>query len=149
MNGLNSLLKTISMVCRKILFTTLWAFSMMINVVVAQNGIEETEKYAKIVFKETSHNFGQILLNGDGNCEFEFMNEGNAELILTNVKSSCGCTIPSWPKEPVFSGKKSSIKVKYDTSKPGSFNKSIIVYSNGSKYPVVLKIKGKVINKTD
>ncbi|MBN1116127.1 MAG: DUF1573 domain-containing protein [Bacteroidales bacterium] len=111
----------------------------------AQEAPDSVEKIAKIKFKETTFNYGQLEFNGDGYSEFVFVNEGKSDLVLTNVKSSCGCTVAKWPKEPIPPGKKSSIAVKYDTSKPGSFNKSIIVYSNGSKYPVVLKIKGNVI----
>ena len=68
-------------------------------------------------------------------------------LIITNVKSSCGCTVPSYPKEPVKKSKKEKIHVKYDTKRIGNFNKTITVYSNAKNSPVKLHIKGEVVKK--
>jgi hypothetical protein len=99
----------------------------------------------KITFSEQEHNYGNIQKGGDGNCEFVFTNEGNEPLILSNVKASCGCTTPSWTKEPIMPGKTGSIKVRYNTNNIGSFNKTITVTSNAVNSPrIVLKIKGKV-----
>ncbi len=99
----------------------------------------------KITFSEQEHNYGNIQKGGDGNCEFVFTNEGNEPLILSNVKASCGCTTPSWTKEPIMPGKNGSIKVRYNTNNIGSFNKTITVTSNAVNSPrIVLKIKGKV-----
>ncbi|MCR5192777.1 MAG: DUF1573 domain-containing protein [Bacteroidales bacterium] len=99
----------------------------------------------KITFSEQEHNYGNIHKGGDGNCEFVFTNEGNEPLILSNVKASCGCTTPSWTKEPIMPGKTGSIKVRYNTNNIGSFNKTITVTSNAVNNPrIVLKIKGKV-----
>jgi hypothetical protein len=112
-----------------------------------ENSTDKNSKSAKIKFAETIHDYGEIELNGDGTCEFKFTNEGLETLILSNVRSSCGCTIPAWPKDPIKKGEDAVIKVKYNTSRAGSFNKSITVYSNGSVEPIILKIKGTVINK--
>ena len=99
----------------------------------------------KIEFNEQEHNYGNIRKGDDGNCEFVFTNEGNEPLILSNVKASCGCTTPSWTKEPIMPGKTGSIKVRYNTNNIGSFNKTITVTSNAVNNPrIVLKIKGKV-----
>ena len=99
----------------------------------------------KITFSEQEHNYGNIQKGGDGNCEFVFTNEGNEPLILSNVKASCGCTTPSWTKEPIMPGKTGIIKVRYNTNNIGSFNKTITVTSNAVNSPrIVLKIKGKV-----
>jgi hypothetical protein len=73
-----------------------------------------------------------------------FKNTGKAELILTNCRSSCGCTVPSWPKDPIPPGKKASIKVKYNTQRIGQINKTITVESNAVNDRVVLKITGNV-----
>lgn len=98
----------------------------------------------EIFFTETEHDYGSIPYKGDGECTFTFKNTGKEPLILTNVRSSCGCTIPQWPKEPFKKQKKGTITVKYDTRIVGAFSKSIRVYSNASNSPVVLTIKGKV-----
>lgn len=99
----------------------------------------------KISFSELEHNYGTLKKGDDGNCEFTFTNEGNEPLILSNVKASCGCTTPSWTKEPIMPGKTGTIKVRYNTNNVGGFTKTITVTSNAIDSPrVTLKIKGKV-----
>jgi hypothetical protein len=97
-----------------------------------------------IEFETTDHDFGTITEGGDGTFEFIFKNTGKEPLILSNVRSSCGCTVPEWPKEPIMKGNKGKIKVSYNTRITGPFSKSITVYSNAEEAPVVLIIKGKV-----
>ncbi len=99
---------------------------------------------AGIQFETDEHDFGTIPEKGDGTFTFVFRNTGKEPLILKNVRSSCGCTVPEWPKEPIKKGNKGTIKVSYNTRITGSFSKTITVYSNAEGDPVVLKIKGKV-----
>ncbi len=103
----------------------------------------------EISFDKLVHDYGTLFIQGDGNCEFVFTNKGKEPLILSSVKSSCGCTVPSWPREPILPGKKESIKVKYDTGRLGPINKTITVMSNASNTPIVLKITGNIIQKTE
>ena len=103
-----------------------------------------TKMQESIVFEKTIHDYGTIAQGADGNSEFKFTNTGKAPLILSNVKASCGCTVPEWPKEPIAPGKTSSIKVKYNTATVGAFNKSITVNSNAVNNTVMLQIKGNV-----
>ncbi len=113
----------------------------------AQNPATEEKKSALgagIEFDKLTHEFGDIEYKGDGSCEFEFTNTGAEPLILSNVRSSCGCTVPDWPREPISPGEKGVIKVKYDTKRVGNFSKSISVYCNAQEGPIVLRIKGKV-----
>ncbi|MFO7789241.1 MAG: DUF1573 domain-containing protein [Bacteroidales bacterium] len=98
-----------------------------------------------IVFEKTTHDYGTIKQNADGNCEFEFTNTGENPLVLSNVRASCGCTVPTWPRKPIQPGETGLIKVKYNTARMGSFNKSITVSSNAANERVMLRIKGKVI----
>lgn len=101
----------------------------------------------KIEFANMEHNYGQIQKGGDGNCQFTFTNIGNEPLILSNVKASCGCTTPSWTKDPIMPGQTGTIKVRYNTNNVGGFTKTITVTSNAVDNPrVVLKIKGNVVN---
>jgi hypothetical protein len=97
-----------------------------------------------IEFANLEHDYGTIVQGADGNCEFVFTNTGTQPLTLENVRSSCGCTIPEWPKEPIAPGAKGAIKVKYDTQRVGPISKTITVTSNGSQQPIILKIKGQI-----
>ena len=101
-------------------------------------------KEPEITFETLVHDYGQIYQNDNGECEFQFKNTGKADLILTNCRSSCGCTVPEWPREPIAPGKKAVIKVKYNTGRLGVINKSITVESNATNNRVVLNIKGNV-----
>jgi hypothetical protein len=98
-----------------------------------------------IVFDKMVHNYGDIIQNDDGRCEFTFKNEGKEPLILSNVRSSCGCTVPEWPRQPILPGESEVIKVKYDTKRVGPINKNVQVFSNAKTSPVILKIEGKVL----
>ena len=108
------------------------------------NSYQDTKDIPEIYFENTTHNYGTIEHNGNGICEFTFKNTGKESLLLTNVKASCGCTTPTWPKEPIKKGKKGIIVVKYNTKITGSFTKTIRVYSNAKTSPVTLKITGTV-----
>ena len=99
---------------------------------------------ARIVFADTVYRYGEVGFSSDGTCEFTFTNTGRGQLVLKNVKSSCGCTVPEWPKEPIRTGDTGVIKVWYDTQRVGSFSKSIYVYSNAVNSPNRLMISGRV-----
>ncbi|MDL2230988.1 DUF1573 domain-containing protein [Bacteroidales bacterium OttesenSCG-928-L19] len=105
---------------------------------------KKRSKVPYISFEYTVYDYGIVEKNGDGMCEFVFKNTGKEDLILTNVRSSCGCTVPEWPKEPIPKKKKAVIKVKYNTNNVGTINKSITVESNAENNRVILYIKGRV-----
>ena len=124
----------------KVLFSLMFLFVAVAttNSVVAQDG-------AKITFTKEVHDYGTIENGANGQCTFDFKNTGNAPLIIANAVGSCGCTVPTWPKEPIAPGAKASITVKYDTKRTGSINKSITITSNATNEPTkVLNIKGEV-----
>jgi hypothetical protein len=101
---------------------------------------------AKIAFKEETYNFGEIPEGPQVTHEFKFTNTGKEPLILSNVRASCGCTTPSWPKEPVLPGKDAAILVTYNTQgRPGNFSKVITITSNADQPSRVIDIKGEVI----
>jgi len=107
---------------------------------------QANKKAAEMTFKdELTFDFGKILEKSDGTTEFVFKNTGKQALIITNVKSSCGCTIPTYPIEPIAKNKTGVIAVKYDTKRIGVFTKTITVYSNSKNSPIKLIIKGEVI----
>ena len=109
-----------------------------------QEGGKKAKGDAVITFTETKYDFGEIPFEGDGECEFAFRNTGKTPLVLTHVKSTCGCTTPDWPGEPIKASERGSIKVTYDTRRVGTFNKSIYVYSNASNGVQRLYITGQV-----
>jgi hypothetical protein len=102
-------------------------------------------KGAKISFNKDVHDYGEMEQGGDPYCEFEFTNNGNEPLIISNAKGSCGCTVPEWPKTPVMPGKTEIMKVRYDTKRVGPINKSVTITSNAIDNPtMVLRIKGNI-----
>lgn len=122
--------------------------TLIISVVVVMAQDDKKKNGPEISFKTTLHEYGDIYVGGDGTYEFDFTNTGNEPLILSKPRSSCGCTVPAWPKEPILPGETNKIKVTYNTHKAGAFNKTVTVYSNAkNKAAIVLRIKGKVIKK--
>ncbi len=101
---------------------------------------------AKIEFKSETIDYGQIEKGSDGIRVFEFTNTGDQELVISDVKSSCGCTVPEKPKDPIAPGKTGEIKVKYDTKRVGPIRKTVTVYSNADQPIKALKIKGQVLD---
>jgi len=107
---------------------------------------------AKIEFKAPNNtiDYGKVYRGEDnGSRIFEFTNTGNAPLVITDVKSTCGCTVPSKPKEPIMPGKTGEIEVKYNMAL-GPISKSVTVETNAVNHEngvVILKIKGEVIEK--
>jgi len=103
---------------------------------------------AEIKFEKEFIDYGTIEPSSEGTRVFTFINNGNAPLIIKNVQSSCGCTIPKKPEAPIDPGEKGEILVRYDTNRIGVFSKSIIITSNANSNPIVtLKISGIVAVK--
>jgi hypothetical protein len=90
--------------------------------------------------------YGKINKGADGERIFVFTNIGDAPIIIQNVQSSCGCTIPEKPENPIMPGEKGKIKVSYDTKRVGGFSKQITILSNAKIARKTLKIKGYVRN---
>ncbi|MFT6948293.1 MAG: hypothetical protein ACJARP_002726 [Vicingaceae bacterium] len=107
----------------------------------------ETAGGAEMTFESEVIDYGTIAQNADGLRVFKFTNTGNAPLIISNSKGSCGCTVPTWPKQPINPGEKGEIKVKYSTNRVGPINKTVTVTSNASTPTKVLRIKGNVLVK--
>lgn len=111
--------------------------------VFGQSKPKATEKGATIHFDKTYHDFGKLFHGGDGSVNFVFQNTGSEPLLLLQPRSSCGCTVASWPKEPVMPGDTAHVTVSYNTHLVGPFTKTVTILSNAQK-PVVLRITGKV-----
>ncbi|MGB1370549.1 MAG: DUF1573 domain-containing protein [Flavobacteriaceae bacterium] len=104
------------------------------------------EKTAKIEFESKVIDYGTIEKGADGVRVFKFTNTGDAPLIVSKVKSSCGCTVPKKPEGPILPGESGEIQVKYDTNRVNPIRKTITVTSNADTPTVALKIKGTVID---
>jgi len=89
--------------------------------------------------------YGKIEQNADGLRIFEFKNVGKSPLVITKIQSSCGCTVPKKPTEPIMPGESGKIEVKYATNRVGGFSKMITVHSNASEPTKKLRIKGTVL----
>ena len=96
-------------------------------------------------FEEEIIDYGDIAYNSDGNRVFKFTNIGKTPLIISQVKGSCGCTVPTKPEEPIMPGEEGEIKVKYATNRVGPFSKTVTITSNASEETKVLRIKGRVL----
>jgi outer membrane lipoprotein-sorting protein len=101
---------------------------------------------AGMVFVNETIDYGTVAHNADGKREFVFTNNGNKPLIITNTQGSCGCTVPTSPKEPIAPGAKGIIGVKYATDRVGPFTKTVTVTSNAAGQATkTLTIKGTVL----
>lgn len=99
---------------------------------------------AVIKWEFTEHNFGNIERNKPAQVAFKFKNPGMIPLIILDVKPSCGCTVPTYPKEPIPGGKESEILVTFDAKDSGYFSKEIKVITNTEDGFSLLYIKGEV-----
>lgn len=105
---------------------------------------QEKQRGKEIWFDEYLHDYGEIMKDSDGTWSFTFKNLGKESIVINRVRSTCGCTIPDWPREPIEPGASGKITVVYNTSTSGTFLKSVLVYSTAANSPVKLQIKGKV-----
>ena len=116
----------------------------------AQGSSGETRPEEEVVrFEEKIHDFGDILLSDKSvSCKFNFTNISKKPVVVHNVVSSCGCTVPQWTREPVMPGKTGTIEVTFKNDQGAyPFSKSITAYISGINRPVILHIKGVVYGK--
>ncbi|MDR0295629.1 MAG: DUF1573 domain-containing protein [Prevotellaceae bacterium] len=106
----------------------------------------QTQKDTTIVFDKLVHDFGNIVQSsGPQTCKFEFTNTGTEPVIIQQVQPSCGCTAPSWTKEPIAPGEKGEILATYNPGGAMPFDKILTVRSNGNPSSIILHIKGVVV----
>ena len=99
----------------------------------------------KMEFETEVIDYGTIEQYANGIREFKFTNTGTEPLIISRAQQSCGCTVPSWPREPIAPGASGELKVKYDTKRIGLINKSVTIQSNAVTNPTkIIRIKGEI-----
>lgn len=113
----------------------------------SKSTINEIEKtvFAVIDWDKKTLDAGQVNKGNPVKLTFEFSNSGSVPLTIQNVKPSCGCTVASFPKEPIMPGEKAEITTTYNAAKVGKFRKSVVVTSNTDPAKQTLVIKGEVI----
>ena len=114
------------------------------NVIAADAPKTEESTNVTIDFISKVVDYGTIEHNADGARKFVFTNNGTEPLLIKNAKGSCGCTVPTWPREAIAPGATAEIGVKYATNRVGKFTKTITLTTNASKKPVILTVKGEV-----
>jgi len=110
------------------------------------NGKAEKVLTPNIEMLETSFNFGELIQGESVTHDFILKNTGDADLIITAAKGSCGCTVPEWPKDPIVKGEEAAIKVTFNSAgKSGKQNKSVTLVTNAIPNTKVITINGNVI----
>ena len=97
-----------------------------------------------MTFEVTTIDYGKIEKGSDPVRHFKFTNTGNEPLIIKAAKGSCGCTVPTYPPEPIMPGESANIDVRYDTQRVGNFNKTVTLTTNETEATHTLTIKGEV-----
>ncbi len=104
----------------------------------------QTTNGAIMTFDVTTVDYGTIDKGADPIRKFKFTNTGNEPLIVKAAKGSCGCTVPTYPKEPIMPGESNVIEVRYDTQRVGAFTKTVTLTTNEASDTHTLTIKGDV-----
>jgi hypothetical protein len=103
------------------------------------------EEKAEFKFEKETHDFGKIPQGKPVSVEFKFTNTGNEPLIITNVESVCGCTVPKYTNTPVLKGQTGTITVTYNAAALAPFSKGLTIRSNAKTPIKVIYIKGEVV----
>jgi hypothetical protein len=122
-------------------------FSILVLAAFIYSNVSHAQGKAYIKFDKTEHNYGTIKeADGKATATFNFTNTGTVPLIITQVKPNCGCTTPSYSKQPIPPKGKGFVKAAFDPkNRPGVFNKTIRVTTNAENANVILRIKGDVV----
>ena len=123
------------------------ALTLLFAVLIATAVFAKTNGEAKIRIPESTWDFGNIQEKGGAvSHEFEFYNDGTGNLMILDATAQCGCTKPEYSDKPIAPGKKGKIKVTYNPiGRPGSFEKTVTIKTNGSPKKVRVKIRGTVM----
>jgi hypothetical protein len=120
------------------LFVALFVF---VAVSYAQKGV--------LKFAQETHDFGKVEQGKPVTYVFEFKNTGSDPVVINDAQASCGCTKPSWTREPVMPGKTGNVSATFNAAAAGPFNKSVTVTSNAEAGQTVLYLKGEVVTQKE
>lgn len=97
-------------------------------------------------FVEIEHDFGKIIQGESVSYEFKFTNTGKSDLLIVDVSTSCGCTVPSFPKTPIRPGDEGAIKVSFNSAGKSGFQaKNVLVVANTQPNTTMLRIKAQIV----
>ena len=122
----------------KKLFSLFVAFFVLIAVSYAQKG--------NLKFASETHDFGKIEQGKPVTHVFEFKNTGTDPIVINDAQASCGCTKPTFSREPVMPGKSGSVSATYNAAAGGQFTKTVTITSNAESGQTVLYLKGEVVS---
>lgn len=123
--------------------TILWMFVLPLFFTAGLTNESNTDKEL-ITWETKTYDFGEIPAGTPVDARFLLQNNSDQPLVISNVKTSCGCTASDYTKEPISPGMESSITATYNAKKPGPFTKTISVFTNFSEEATILKITGTV-----
>lgn len=118
---------------------------MIENPSTATDPVKSTDMLSEMTFDNLNHDFGDIIEKQKVEHTFKFKNTGNVDLLINNCEAACGCTVPSWPKQPIKPGETGEIKVVFDSDgRSGVNNKMVTVYANIPDNKIVLNFRANV-----
>lgn len=118
---------------------------LLFFVVILALGVSSYAQKAAIAFEKSEFDFGKIQQGKPVTNNFKFTNTGKEPLILGGVTASCGCTTPTWTKEPIAPGGTGVVNATFNAGVMGPFNKTVTVQSNAENGAIYLTLKGEVI----
>lgn len=125
----------------KTIFSLFVAFFVLATVSYAQKGVMK--------FAKETHDFGKIEQGKPVTHVFEFKNTGTDPVVINDAQASCGCTKPSWTREPIMPGKTGTVSATFNAAAAGQFTKSVTVTSNAEAGQTVLYLKGEVATQKE
>ncbi|WP_020596986.1 DUF1573 domain-containing protein [Spirosoma panaciterrae] len=125
----------------KKIFSLFVALFVFVAVSYAQKGV--------LKFAKETHDFGKVEQGKPVTYVFEFKNTGTDPVVISDAQASCGCTKPSWTREPVMPGKTGTVSATFNAAAMGPFNKSVTVTSNAEAGQAVLYLKGEVVTQKE
>ncbi len=115
------------------------------NTVKNIHNVKNKKAIPVMTFEQTVYNFGEMTQGEIAKYDFVFKNTGNAPLLISSVRTTCGCTVTDFPKMPIEPGKKGVIKVVFNSAyKEGFQNKKILIHANTNPKDLVLAVKANV-----
>lgn len=143
---------------KKIFFVLALSLSFGVLATAQQNDTKEEKTSAtqegtkigpKLEFEAEKIDFGTIVQESDPYRTLKFKNVGDEPLLITNARGSCGCTVPTVPKKPIQPGETAEIKVRYDTKRIGTINKTVTLTTNEPTKTKTIRVVGKVTAKPE
>ena len=121
------------------------SFFLLISTLGFSQEVATSDKVGEFSFESDVIDYGTIQQNADGVRVFKFTNTGEAPIVISKAKVSCGCTVPTYSENVIQPGETGEISVKYATNRIGKFTKTVTLTSNASEATKVLRIKGEVL----